>query len=409
MKYIEEIKKIGFEKLTPIQEKTFEAFADGKNIVGVAPTGTGKTHAFLMPTIKNIKIEENFLQVIIVVPTNELIYQIKKMAEPLIENIKVKIYNSTIDKFKEFSWLKKNQPHLVISTPEKLLELSENGLNISSCKYLILDEADMMFDEYFFKLLLKIIERIKNAKYLLYSATITQDMHKFIKNYFGNYNLIDTTKMHELLITQKIVKIKHDENRLDVLKDLLDAINPYLGIIFVSKKDEQIKVFDLMNELKKNVVLLSANLTQHQRKNIIRDIRNLKYQYVIASDLLARGMDFDVSHVINYDLPYKLEFFKHRSGRTGRMEKEGVVVSIVSNDERYKVKRLIEMGYNLKEYKIVKNQLVLKKIGEEKKLEQDQINEIKKIPKPKKIKPNYRKNNKIEIIEKLRKLKGKRK
>jgi ATP-dependent RNA helicase CshB len=226
-------------------------------------------------------------------------------------------------------------------------------------------------------------------------------MYSFIKKYFGNYDLIDSSKLHELNISHRLIKIQ-PENRLDNLEKLVKVLNPYLAIIFVSKKENQAEIYQKMLKDNYNVVLLSGNLTQHQRKNILRDIHSLKYQYIIASDLVARGIDFDASHIINYDLPYKLEFFKHRSGRTGRMEKEGIVITFATNDERNKITRLREMGFDFVDYRITSSEIVKVKKEQTNKLTKNEVDAIKKIAKPNKVKPNYKKKNKDKVKKALR-------
>lgn len=402
MRYEKYLNLLNFTKFSPIQEETFKHFNNKNNFIGVAPTGTGKTHAYLIPLVDSINLEENFLQGIIIVPTNELIDQVHDMIKPLInENFRVKTYDSNTNRSREINWLTKNQPHIVISTPEKINDFSNNGLNIYNTKYFILDEADMMFDEYYLKQIDDLINRVKNAKYYLFSATINNHMHGFIKSYFGVYDLVDTTNLHELNIEHRIIRTTFEE-REDILFKVVDSLNPYLAIIFVSRKDDQIKLFNKLKERNLNVTMISGDLTKQQRRNILNDIHNLKYQYVVASDLASRGIDFDASHIINYDLPYSLEFFKHRSGRTGRMDKSGIVITITNNEERHKITRLEEMGFNFKEYRISKDGLVPKTIREANKISQRELDEIKKIPKPKKVKPNYKKKNKKKIKEAIR-------
>lgn len=394
--------KLKFKKLTPIQEMVIKNFNNNNNLVGVAPTGTGKTHAYLLPLVSNIDSTKKELQAVILVPTNELINQVREMLEPLLEDdLKVRIYNYKTDKKKEEEWLLNNTPHLVIATPSKLIEMRALGLNLNNLKYLVLDEADMMFDELFLGEIDKIIKNLTKTKYLLFSASISETMYSFIKQYFGNYDLIDSSKLHELNISHRLIKIQ-PENRLDILEKLVKVLNPYLAIIFVSKKENQAEIYQKMLKDNYNVVLLSGNLTQHQRKNILRDIHSLKYQYIIASDLVARGIDFDASHIINYDLPYKLEFFKHRSGRTGRMEKEGIVITFATNDERNKITRLREMGFDFVDYRITSSEIVKVKKEQTNKLTKNEVDAIKKIAKPNKVKPNYKKKNKDKVKKALR-------
>lgn len=403
---LNELKKLQFSEASPIQIETFKHFKSRRNLVGIAPTGTGKTHAYLIPLVKAINVEDKNLQAIILIPTNELILQVREMLEPLItDDLIVKAYHSKMNKQRETSWLERNNPHIVITTPERLIEMRSLGLSISSTKYLILDEADMMFDRDFLTQLDQIIDNLKEAKHMLFSATINENMYTFIRKYFGSYDLVDTTNQHELKITHKLVR-SSDEERLFNLVRLTKIIDPYLAIIFVSRKEDQNKVFLKLHEEGLNVVLLSGDLNQHKRKQVLAEIHSLKYQYVVASDLASRGIDFDASHVINYDLPYRLEFFRHRSGRTGRMDKEGEVITFASNDDRNKVKRLIDMGFDLKDYKLTDNSFTLI-VSKEKPLTKAEINAIRAIPKPKKVKPNYRKKNKKKIKEAKRSVRRK--
>lgn len=393
---------LNFKEFTPIQIETFKNFKNKRNLIGMAPTGTGKTHAYLIPIVDSINIDEPYLQAIIVLPTNELINQVYEMIKPLIsQNLKVKAYDSTINKQRELNWLENNQPHIVISTPEKVSDFSRNGLNIGKTKYFVLDEADMMFDDYFLSKVDDVIARIPDSKYLLFSATITNNMHQFIKKYFGVYDLIDTNKEHKLDIEHRLIKINF-ETRESTLEKIVKKLNPYLAIIFISKKEDQLKVYNLLKELNQNVTLISSDLSKHQRKNILSEIHELKYQYVVASDLASRGIDFDASHIINFDLPKNIEFFRHRSGRTGRMGKSGIVITIVDNDDRNKVAKLIDSGINFIDYD---TNLEPKRKKEFNQMSKSDLESIKKIPKPKKVKPNYKKKNK-EQIKKL--LKGKK-
>jgi len=399
------LKNLNYQKLTPIQEAVIKQFGSHKNLVGIAPTGTGKTHAYLIPLVANLKLTKD-VEALILVPTNELVIQVREMLKPLDENISVKAYHFKTDKQRESQWLKNKQPNVVISTPERLIEMRKNGLNINHLKYLILDEADMMFDQDFLTLIDQIISGLDHTKFLLFSASINENMYTFIKSYFGNYDLIDTTDEHELKITHKLIKV-NETDRFKNLEKLTNILNPYLALIFVSRKEEQEEVYSKLLDSGLNVALLSGKMSQHKRKQVISEIHDLKYQWVVASDLAARGIDFDASLVINYNLPYQLEFFKHRSGRTGRMEKSGEVITLVTNDERHKVTRLIEMGFNLEEYRLTSDSLV-KHEKKERKLTKKEVEAIKSIPKPKKVKPNYKKKNKKLIKAAKQKVRGKR-
>ena len=408
MNYIEnKIKELGFEKITPIQEKTFKAFKDNKNIVGLAPTGTGKTHAYLLPIFSQIKKEVKEIQAIILVPTNELVIQVTKMARQLDDEISIKSYYGSIDKHRELSWLKNNQPQLVITTPSKLYEyaIASKALNIHTANYFVLDEADMMFDEEFLTLIDATIEHIE-PKILLFSATITKQMEPFIQKYFGSSVVIDTTKEHELRIDHYLVKIKADK-RLETLLEVTQGINPYLAFIFVSKKEDQQEIFEKIRENGLNAVNFSSDLNVKQRKRLIEEIHKLKYQYVVASDLASRGIDFKASHVIHYDLPYHLEYFKHRSGRTGRMDSSGVVITLYENKDSRKIDKLKKEGVNFKAVTIDKDGIKVEK-PKEKPMDKEIVNAVKSIKKSKKVKPNHKKKYQSEVKKTVNKIKRSR-
>ncbi|MCR3905658.1 MAG: DEAD/DEAH box helicase [Tenericutes bacterium] len=393
----DKLKQLGFEKTTPIQDGVFKAISSKKHLVGLAPTGTGKTHAYLLPILANLDFNKQEVQVVICVPTNELVIQVEKMLKEIEKDIRVKAYYGGSDKQREKEWLERHQPQIVIATPQRLNEfvVEFNILKIQTAKYFVLDEADMMFDYDFLSLIDSILPAMYRAKYLLFSATIYPGMEPFIQKYFGSYDFIDTTKKHVLDIEYQLINIKFND-RLEALNQVIEHINPYLCFIFVSKKENQEAVYQSLLENNKSVININATLGVKARKKIIEDINLLKYQYVVTSDLAARGLDFKISHVIHYDLPHHLEFFMHRSGRTGRMYDSGVVITFMSVHDHRKIEKLKEKGIPFKNYILTKEGItkVLKKPNT---ISEEERNAIKKIKKPKKVTPNYKKKNALKI------------
>jgi ATP-dependent RNA helicase CshB len=398
--YIEEkLKQLGFESITPIQSGVFKAMKQNKHIVGLAPTGTGKTHAYLLPILEKLDPNLNEVQALITVPTNDLVMQVERMLKEIDTSFNVKAYVGSSDKKREVEWLSKYQPQIVISTPQRLQEYVTmlNVLKIQTAKFFVLDEADMMFDFDFLSLIDQFLQSLTKAQILLFSASITKSMEPFIKKYFGVYTLIDTTKNHTLNIEYQLIDIKF-QNRLEALHQVIDLINPYLCFIFVSKKENQEIVFNSLLEKNLNVTNISSNLGVKKRTKIIEDIINLKYTYVVTSDIAARGMDFKISHVIHYDLPHHLEFFLHRSGRTGRMHDTGIVMTLASTDDQRKIQSLKEKGIPFKSYQIT-NEGLKKKVIKQRVVSQDEIDAVKKVQKPKRIKPNYKKKYQEEVLK----------
>jgi len=404
MKIQEMMQKLQFEELSPIQKEVIQNFKDSRHIVGLAPTGTGKTHAYLFPLLENIKRTPNIVEAVILVPTNELVMQVQKMLEETDDTVIFKAYYGAQDMQREAQRLQNSQPNIVITTPSKLIDLviHKNALNIKHLTYFILDEADMMFDEDFMSLIDPVLANQDIDKFLLFSASITKVMEPFIAKYFGQHIFIDTTKESKLNIEHYLLNVR--DNRLESLMDIIQRINPYLSIIFVSKNEDIQTVYDYLFERNVNVVSFQSSLGVKQRRRILEDIHKLKYQYVVSSDLLARGVDFKASHIIHYDLPYKIEFFLHRSGRTGRMGDTGEVYTLYNEDDQKTIDKLRNKGIDFTAITLTKDGFI--KVKRKSKTYDKQIAQaIKKIPKPKRVSPGYKKKHQAKVQQAIKKVK----
>ncbi|MBP5836146.1 DEAD/DEAH box helicase [Candidatus Phytoplasma meliae] len=339
--------QLQFKTLTPIQKEVFAQFSKPGNLVGVAPTGTGKTHAYLLPLLSQIDFQKPFLQAIILVPTNDLVFQVWEMLKKVEKSNFTKILYGGMDKQKALSQFSKKQPSLIIATPEKFLEYAFklHKINLKHVSYLVLDEADMMFDQVFLTSLEPLVNHLK-AKILLFSATITLAMKPFINRYFGKAHFIDVRHQNTSKCTFFLLEASVS-NRLQILIHLTKVLNPYLALIFVNNKKEQELIFQNLCDDRLKLLNFNASSPVKQRKQELKAIHKLKYQYVVASDLASRGIDFDASCVIHYNLPSHLEFFHHRSGRTARMGKKGEVIVLYDFydvKEKDKIKKLTQMG-----------------------------------------------------------------
>ncbi len=404
--YIEnKLKQLNFKEITPIQEGVFRLFSKPNHLVGLAPTGTGKTHAYLLPILEKIDKKVSSVQAVIIVPTAELVNQVERMARDVEDQVIIHTYYGGTNHQKEQEWLAKYQPQIVISTPEQIKEyvINKRLLKVHNAKTLVFDEADMMFDFSFLSTIDQILPTMPNAKYLLFSATISPSMEPFIKTYFGKYDLVDTTKKHQLKITYKLINIKY-QPRMDALESVLKHLNPFLCFIFVSKKENQDEVYHRLVDLGYHVANLNSSLGVKKRNKLIDDIQANKYPYVVTSDLGARGLDFKVSHVIHYDLPYHLEFFFHRSGRTGRMHDSGDVITFMTVDDHRKIDKLRQKGILFMPYEVTEQGIT--KVREKKKEalagEKEALQKVKKVTK---VSPNYKKKmalQKKKIKQELR-------
>ncbi|PQP79973.1 DNA helicase [Candidatus Phytoplasma phoenicium] len=351
---IHKFKQLKFAQMTPIQKVVFENFDKPANLVGISPTGTGKTYAYLLPILSKIDWQKNVTQAIIVVPTNELVFQVFQMFK-FVENhnAKVKILYGGMCKNKISSSLSKKQPPLIIATLSKLFEYAYilKQIHFIKTSFLVLDEADMLFDQQSLSSLDLLLSKWQ-PKILLFSSTINLSMQFFIKKYFGKSLFFDVYSQHQLKINYYSL-FSPLYQRLNDLKHFLKISNPYLAFIFFSEKKEQNRIYACLKGENLKILNFSSNLTVRQRKNYILDIKKNKYQYVLVSDLASRGLDLDVSWVIHYDLPTRnLEFFVHRSGRTGRMEKEGNVLLLYDEKEQ-KTLTQITKNYHLQLQPIV--------------------------------------------------------
>ncbi|MGM9968991.1 MAG: DEAD/DEAH box helicase [Anaeroplasma sp.] len=415
---IKAILDLGFKEFTDVQKSVFNELKTNKNILAKSKTGSGKTHAFLIPIFQDLDESDYSVQATIIAPTNELALQIYKFAQHIAsfykDRIDIRLYTGGSDRNKEIERLNSSLPQIVIGTPGKINDLAVNSnvLKIYTSKYFIVDEIDMAFDSGFQNDLDIIASVLTNARMMFFSATISERILPYLKKYMTNVNLIDINNTNDTKIEHAWIPLKH-RDRYMVLKDLLSCIQPYFCIIFVNKKEN---VNDLAAKLSSDgyfVGLLHGDLQQRERKRVLADCKSLKYQYLVATDLAARGIDIEgVSHIINYDIPYDYEFYIHRSGRTGRMYREGIVYTFYEDIDDTYLDNLSKKGIVPKYYEIKDKELIPYKgrntRAQRIKPKTDyQAKASKYIPKPKKVSPGYKKKRQTQINELADKLKKK--
>jgi ATP-dependent RNA helicase CshB len=400
------LEKLNYTSPTPIQNAFFKVFNNQEKVlVGISKTGTGKTHAYLLPIMELITLKQ--ATCLIIVPTNELVIQISAMVSQLqeilqkdkLESFKFLTVISGLDYEELKKRFSKNKWDLIVSTPSKIKYIIDNSINIKYLQYLVFDEADMMFDEDFLSLIDSILNYLQPKKQILVGATITKEMNSFISSFFGQSKIIDVSKETTLDIEYRLYRFGLSQ-REEKLLALTKNINPLLALIFVSKTSKAEWLYGYLKEHKINVCFYSSKLSISGRKSLFAEIIRGKYQYIISTDLTARGIDLEVSDVINYDFPANFEYVFHRFGRTGRMLKHGCVHIFASNDssEQPQINKLKASGLNLVEYKIDGK---ISKIINKKAPNPELMKEIHKIPKPQKVTPNYKKKNN-ELIRKAK-------
>ncbi|MFI3251505.1 MAG: DEAD/DEAH box helicase [bacterium] len=412
-----------FKELMEIQKEILRENKSDRNIIAMSKTGSGKTHAFLIPIFNDLDALDQTCQAVIVAPTNELATQIYKKASHLAsfsgEAIKIKCFTATSDIKREVEKLKVNHPQIVIATPNKIKELSIsfNQLKIHDAKYFVIDEADMVADS-FLEEILEIQDKFKNAKKMLFSATISEQIEPVIKKFIPNTVKIQIDKkdVSSLKITHYLIPIRNREKDV-ILDNMMKIINPYLAIIFANKKETVEQLYQTIKSKGYNCTTIHGNMSPRERKRVMNEIASLKYQYIIASDMVARGIDIEgVSHIINYELPRDFEFYIHRSGRTGRMYFDGICYSLYDSMNNTYLNNLENRGVTF-EYVDIKHGEFAPYKGRN--VRQNRIAPVKKeiitakkmIAKPKKVTPGYKKKMNEEankIAKKIQKNEGKK-
>ena len=321
-------------------------------MVGQSQTGSGKTHTFLLPIFQNLNAQKDEVQAVITTPSRELAYQIYEAAKQLAkfspEDIWIQNYVGGTDKQRQIEKLKSHQPQLVIGTPGRILDLvRENALDIHNAHYLVVDEADMTLDLGFLKETDAIASALpKDLQMLVFSATIPEKLRPFLRKYMYNPVIEVVANKHIIspTIDNWLVSTKgRDRNKL--IYDLLTMGEPYLALVFANTKERADELTNYLRSQGLKVAKVHGGIQPRQRKRIMREIQNLDYQFVVATDLAARGIDIEgVSHVINDDIPEDLEFFVHRVGRTGRNGMKGTAITLYEPSEEKLIDELESMG-----------------------------------------------------------------
>lgn len=391
--------------LTSIQTQAIPLILKNQNVIGIAPTGTGKTLAFLLPIFQRLDFSRK-LQAIIVAPTRELARQIyskallfKKYNANL--NLKLLIGGEAIKSQINASLLKSQ---VLIATPTRLKEVvKENALDFSQIKTLVFDEADMLMDLGFVDDLDFINQTVAklDVQKISFSATLHEMLSIQLAKYFKNTKIVNVS--NSIYDNDRIKHyIVHNNDKEHALAVITKTINPYLCIIFANTKKEVEKIYKYLLSLNKDVTILHGSLPQRQRKNNYKQVKNNQHQYVVASDIASRGLDIDgASHIINWNLPQEDEWYVHRAGRSGRGKYTGESYVLYDQKDDDQLIRLQKKGITF-EHKMIKlNNLVDKKyrLVSKKVVDFKTQNEIKKLVQTssKIVKPGYKKKLKTEI------------
>lgn len=405
MSRIDEIMKVeGFKSLTPIQEATVNRKDKSKDFVGISTTGSGKSHAFFMPIFDMIDPEKNEVQAVISVPTRELAYQLYERSKGMAAHFGVRVRLVIGGTEKKEGGL---TPQIVIGTPGRMKDqfLDDKTLRLDTAKIMVVDEADMTLEFGFLEDVDAILDHMKNAVVMVFSATIPDELQPFLKKYLNNPDVVRIGSDDDFAanVTHYQVPLKH-KSYSEKLKDVLPAINPYVCLIFANSNKEAHQISEDLRKEGYQLVELHGDLEARERTKAIRDINSQKKSYIVASDIASRGIDLEgVTHVISCGLPKDLRFYFHRAGRTGRAGRDGLAIVLTGEKDQTAIENLKKQGIDFKvmdvknnEFQPVKDRTVRMKKRDE------TLEAVTKLVHKKKgkVKPNYKKRQRQEI-EKL--------
>lgn len=330
------LKSNDFTTPTPIQAQALPAILEHNDVLGQAKTGSGKTLAFALGLLSQIDTTRQTLQAMVITPTRELALQVSTVIQQLSANMPntklATLYGGV--KLAPQAKAIENGVHIIVGTPGRLEDLITKGmLDLSFIKILVLDEADRMLDMGFLEAIEKIVKRTANERQtLLFSATYDEEIEKITDNFLTNPVRIQTDiKISKDSIQEYAVVVR--DRTLAVL-DVLAHFQPRNVLIFCNTKQQ---VNDLYNDLLDegfNTLAFHGDLEQNQREETLLQFKNQSYKILIATDVASRGIDIDdLGMVINYEMPYKHETYRHRIGRTGRADNAGLAVSLLSKKE----------------------------------------------------------------------------
>ena len=340
------IHDLGLEKQTPIQSQTYSKILSGKDLVGIAQTGTGKTLAYCLPLLQELSYSnQNNPRVLILVPTRELVSQVVETLNELTKYITCRIigvYGGTNINTQKI-WLQ-DGADIVVATPGRLYDLALcRSLQLKGIKKIVIDEVDIMLDLGFYFQLTNIFELLPTKKQnIMFSATMTEDVSNLIDSFFSKPEKVQIALSGTPLnnIVQSKFAVPNYFTKVNLLSHLLsDKDEMKKVLVFVSSKKIADRLYDAISEFYlSETAVIHSNKSQNYRFRSINQYDEGKVRILIATDIIARGLDLDkISHVINFDTPTYAENYMHRIGRTGRAEENGKsILFYTEREERYK-------------------------------------------------------------------------
>ena len=344
---------LGYHQPTKIQQEVIPVMLSESYVVVKAPTGSGKTAAFSIPICEHVVWEENLPQALVLEPTRELTVQVKEEMFLIGRKKRLKVQAAfggfPIDK--QIQSLKQKS-HVVVGTPGRIMDhLRRDSLKLGMLKYLVIDEADLMLDMGFIDEVKQILSLVpKTCRISLFSATLQPEIEKLAEGFMGEATQIslEAEGDQKPLITEKLYETDSEHKYEDFRKILIDE-NPKCCMVFCGTREMVNVLFQKLRRDRIFCGMLHGEMDQRERLKTVEAFRMGGFRFLIATDVAARGIDFEgITHVVNYDFPTGRETYVHRIGRTGRNGKEGIAVSLVSQEDK-KMLAMVEeyVGYSL--------------------------------------------------------------
>lgn len=408
---IDALKEDGIDLPTEIQERIIPAVNKGEDVIGRSQTGTGKTLAFLLPLLTRLDPEKKETQIVITAPTRELASQLYDVCKRYASFSETPVTSQLIvggtDR-KRMLEKAKQRPHIVIGTPGRILDMmKEAALNPMTVSSFVVDEADQMLDMGFLEEVDRIASMMnENLQLLVFSATIPESLKPFLKKYMNHPKEVEVqpkqsapSEISHWLIPDR------DRDRKEILVTIAKDLNPFLAIIFTNTKESADEVFKRMLEEGFNVDCIHGDIQPRQRKKVLKKLQTAEIQYLVATDLVARGIDVKgVSHIINFEIPKELEYYVHRVGRTARAGWDGTAITFFGRSDQLSIEKLEAKGIHFSYREFKKGRWVTIQKRERQVSSNEELTGKAKaiMKKPKKVKPGYKKKAKFKAEKEMK-------
>lgn len=340
---LEQLRALGLTELTPIQEKAIPLILQGKDVAGQAETGSGKTIAFALPVLEKVEPGKG-IQVLALTPTRELCVQVAEVFLDLGKALGVKVDKvyGGVGIEPQINNMKRSD--IVVGTPGRILDhIGRGTINLGVVKFLILDEADKMFEMGFVEDVEDIIREVPAERQtLMFSATITYDVHEIMKKHLRDPKMIYTKSQVDVTkLRQVYYDIWEQRDKFSLLVHLLKQKTPGLALVFCATRSESDIIARNLRNQRVNAMAIHGGMTQNMREESLKALKDQKIDVLVATDVAARGLDIkNVSHVYNYDVPKTAKEYTHRIGRTARAGEEGDAVTLLTQRDHDNMRRI---------------------------------------------------------------------